>query len=126
MFLSGCAFGPLPSSTGRDGVVTGSVGRSAAEVASIDEIHSSTCPGLALEREERIKRIDSLKAKVAVEVAAPPATLVQAVLRASGSPDEGTAAFREMSAERTHLESLSAAAAKMGCPVTVDVAVKSP
>ena len=125
MFLSGCAFGPLPSSTGRDGVVTGSVG-SVVEAASLDELHGGTCPGLDLERAEHLKRIDGLKAKIAAELAAPPATIAQAVQRASGPPEEGTAAFREISAERVHLESLSAAAAKMGCPAPVEVAVKSP
>jgi hypothetical protein len=121
--LGGCVMGPLPSSY--SGPVTGSIGAGAVsssgqaiEQAStgLGEIRSSTCAGLALERQERLQRIAQLQTTVVAELASPPATLAQAVQRATGNPEEGTAAFKDISVERTQIASIASVAGPMGCP----------
>jgi hypothetical protein len=119
--LSGCGVGalvePLAASSG---MVTGSVGgatmSTAAASSGISEIHSSTCPGLEIERQERLRRIAGLQSAVANELASPPATVIQAMKRVSGAPEEGTVAHGQIMEERAYLASIASAAARLGCP----------
>jgi hypothetical protein len=109
--------GALPSS---NGPVTGSIAAANMQVVAastgISEIHSTTCPGLEIERVERLRRIAGLQTAVATELSNPPTTIVHAVKRASASPEEGTVAHGEIMAERAYLASVATAAARLGCP----------
>jgi hypothetical protein len=121
MALSGCGLGALPSSN--NGPVTGSLAAAhgpavAAASTGIDEIHSTTCPGLEIERQERSRRIATLQVAVAAELKNLPATVAQVVHRVSDTPEEGTVAYGEILAERTLLASNASAAARLGCPPT--------
>jgi len=120
--LAGCAMGPLPSSTSHEAIATGSIG-TAAPSTGLGEIHSGTCSGLALERIERLRRIDVLQESVNAELTKPPATIEQAMQRSGSSPEQGTTAYRDLAAERVHLDTVKAAEAKMSCPI--DVATKA-
>ena len=113
--MSGCAFGPMPSATGRDGIVMGSIGAKGLDGAGLGEIHSGTCKGLRVERQDRLRRIEALQAAMAAELASPPATLAQALQRAGETPEAGTLAYREIAGEKVHLDALIAAATKLGC-----------
>jgi hypothetical protein len=126
--LSGCGMGALPSS--HSGPVTGALATPGVAAAStgIDEIHSTTCPGLAIERQERLRRIAALQTAIAAELKNLPTTVAQAVQRASGAPEEGTLAYGEMMVERAQLDSIAAAGTRLRCPpmaVSAEV-LKSP
>ncbi len=117
--VSGCGMGALPTS--HDGPVTGSIAMANAQTVAaastgLSEIHPTTCPGLDIERTERLRRIGQLQQTLVVELAGAPTTLAHAVLRASSAPEEGTNAHKEIMAERAYLASVATAAAKLGCP----------
>ncbi len=120
--LSGCGLGALPSSY--NGQVTGSIATSnvqtiAAESTGIPEVHSTHCAGLELERQARLLRIEGLQASVKAELANAPTTVAHAVLRAVGTPEEGTVAHKQIMEERAYLSSIAAAGTKLGCPPVV-------
>jgi hypothetical protein len=126
--LSGCGMGALPSSY--NGPVTGSIAAAnaqaiAAASTGLSEIHPSTCPGLDIERTERLRRIVQWQKSMTAELSSAPTTLAHAVLRASSTPEEGTNAYKEIMAERAYLASVATAAAKLGCP-PVDAAKDVP
>ncbi len=110
----------MPS--GYNGPVTGSIASgslqqiAASPAAVAGDVHSTTCPGLALERTERRKRIVELEARSKAELAALPVTLEQALQRTSERPEQGTNAYRELQSEQVLLDQIAAAAAKLGCP----------
>ena len=117
--LSGCGMGALPTSY--NGPVTGSIAAAQAQVIAasstgLSEIHSTTCPGLEIERQERLSRIVKLQTLVATELGKPPTTLAHAMQRTTSTPEEGTVAYQEIMAERTYLASVATAGAKLGCP----------
>jgi hypothetical protein len=119
--LSGCGTGALPTSY--NGPVTGSIAAAnaqaiAAASTGLSEIHSTTCPGLEIERQERLRRIAKLQTTVTAELASAPTTLAHAMQRAGPTPEEGTLAYQEIMAERTYLASVAVASAKQGCPPT--------
>jgi hypothetical protein len=112
------------------GLATGSIAatnlQTVAASTGISEIHSTTCPGLEIERLERQRRIDGLQKAVVAELASPPSTVVQAMKRVSDTPEEGTAAHGQIMEERSFLASVAAAAARLGCPpVTASASGKS-
>jgi hypothetical protein len=117
VLMGGCGLAPMASS---HGPVTGSIGPAnqviAAASTGISEIHSSTCPGLDVERQERLKRIAGLQLAMASELANPPATVFQAMKRVSDTPGEGTVAHGQIMEERAYLASVATAAARLGCP----------
>jgi hypothetical protein len=117
VMLGGCGLGPLATS---HGPVTGSIGGSsqmtAAASAGISEIHSTTCPGLDVERQERLRRIAGLQTAMAAELVNPPTTVIQAMKRVSDAPEEGTVAHGQIMEERAYLASIGSAAARLGCP----------
>jgi hypothetical protein len=122
--ITACGAIPLGSS---DGLVTGSIAaanlQGVSAIAGNGEIHSTTCPGLDIERQERLRRIAGLQTAVSAELTNPPTTLAHAVLRASGAPEEGTTAHGQIMQERSYLASIALAAARLGCPpVAVAVA----
>jgi hypothetical protein len=126
--LAGCGMGALPTSY--NGPVTGSIAAAnvqaiAAASTGLSEIHSSTCPGLEIERTERLRRIAQWQKSITAELAGPPTTIAHAVLRASSTPEEGTNAYKEIMAERAYLASVATAAAKLGCP-PIDPAKDAP
>ena len=108
-----CSFGPLPATTGSAALTTGTIGVTTIEDM---ELQAASCEGIALERKERLSRIDNLKASIASELAMPPATLMQAVKRASSNPEAGTAAYDAIGIEETRLQQLAAATASKACP----------
>jgi hypothetical protein len=131
LLLAGCgAVGPLPSSY--SGPVTGSIVTASlktsapqqveASETALGEIRSTTCPGLALERDERRRRISALKVTIANELTGAPTTLIHALKRVGGKPEEGTIAFKELSIEQGQLDEIRVAAERMSCPVEAQAA----
>jgi hypothetical protein len=132
MLLGGCgAVGPLPSSY--NGPVTGSIVTASinkksapqqveASETALGEIRSTTCPGLALERDERRRRIAALKVAIANELTGAPTTLINALKRVSGKPEEGTVSFKELTIEQAQLDEIAVAAQRMSCPAETQAA----
>ena len=88
----------------------------AAADADIGELHSTHCPGLEMERHERLRRISGLETTMTAELASPATTLAHVVQRIASTPEEGTVAYKQIMAERSQLASIAVAGAKLGCP----------
>jgi hypothetical protein len=120
--LAACGAIPLGAS---DGPVTGSITaanmQSVASIVGTGEVHSTTCPGLDIERQERLRRIADLQTAATAELSNPPATIAHAVLRVSGAREEGTIAHGQIMQERSYLASIALAAARLGCPPAAQV-----
>jgi hypothetical protein len=101
--------------------------QSVASIVGTGEVHSTTCPGLDIERQERLRRIAGLQTAATAELTNPPTTIAHAVLRVSGAPEEGTMAHGQIMQERSYLASIALAAARLGCPpITQADASKAP
>ena len=117
LLLSGCAFGALPASHEND-ALPASANLTVGSGANMDdgEFHSSTCDGLILERQERLARMGRLEIATTNELKTLPSTIMQAVQRLGTAPEDGTAAYAELSAERARLAANQEAAKKLNCP----------
>lgn len=104
VMLSGCALGPLGPLASGNGM-------------QFAEIHSHTCNGLGIERQERLARIAALETSVKAELDSPPATLMQAVQRSGPTPEVGTQSYGQLAAERRLLDENAAATTDAKCLV---------
>ena len=114
--LGGCAFGPLASSTHGNGVAANGVAAGSIETIGSDEQRSTSCEGLAVERQVRTARIAALRPQMAVELENSPTTLMQALQRVSTTPEVGTNAHAQIAADQAGLDAAAALAARKGCP----------
>jgi len=88
-----------------------------------DDFHSKTCTGLSIEHRSMQEHVDQLQNAVRTEMVALPTTVDQVFKRLGGMPEQGTASYPELMAERDRLKKNEDAAARINCPAQIQAAL---